>query len=368
MGFISFADTLKNTTLKTLEQARELNVAVTIITGDSLRVAEAIGREVRLVTNPEEVIEANTFFSLPAIEQLRRIHTIRVFARTTPEQKVSLIELLKEHFSVGFLGEGINDAAALKTASVAMVVKSASDISRETADIVLLKSDLGVIIEGIRIGRETHVNTLKYIRTTLISSFGNFYAVSISSLFIAFLPMLPKQLLLLNLLTDIPMLGIAFDHVSKKEIEHPQKYDFKSLYIIFITLGLVSTIFDFICFGLFYKAGAGILQTNWFIASVLTEIVVIFSVRSMLPIKKAGLPSKSIIWLSVGMFIFTLLIPFIPTTAYYFKFVKPTFFDLGIILLLTVTYLIATEFSKRWIGRFVNQKNTLGLPSKTRGC
>ena len=247
-GFISFADTLKSSTAATLAQAKELNVAVTIITGDSLRVAEAIGREVSLVSRSEEVIEAAAFFMLPTEEQYRRLGEIRVFARTTPEQKLSLITLLKERYTVGFLGEGINDAAALKVASVSLVVPSASDVARETADIVLLKPDLRVIIEGIKLGRETYANTLKYIRATLVSNFGNFYAVAIASLFITFLPMLPKQLLLLNLLSDFPMMAIAFDRVGKAEIARPQKYDFRSLYIIFITLGLVSTAFDFMWF------------------------------------------------------------------------------------------------------------------------
>ena len=352
-GFISFADTLKKSTAKTLKQAKELNVAVTIITGDSRTVAEAIGRQVELVTIPEQVIEASVFFDLPTEEQYRRIGDIRVFARTTPEQKLSLITLLKERYTVGFLGEGINDAAALKVANVSLVVKSASDVARETADIILLKSDLHVIIDGIRLGRETYANTLKYIRATLISNFGNFYAVAIGSLFITFLPMLPKQLLLLNLLSDFPMMAIAFDRVNKREITRPQKYDFRSLYIIFITLGLVSTVFDFMWFGLFYKEGAGVLQTNWFIASVITEIVLLFSIRSMLPIRKAGWPAPLIIWLSVFAFSAAVTLPIIPATAHYFEFTTPSWSNLGLIISLTFIYLIVTEAVKLPVARFL---------------
>ena len=352
-GFISFADTLKKSTAKTLKQAKEMNVAVTIITGDSCTVAEAIGREVELVTNSEQVIEASTFFDLPTEKQHERIGEIRVFARTTPEQKLSLITLLKERYTVGFLGEGINDAAALKAASVSLVVQSASDVARETADIVLLKSDLHVIIDGIRLGRETHANTLKYIRATLVSNFGNFYAVAIGSLFITFLPMLPKQLLLLNLLSDFPMMAIAFDRVKKQEITRPQKYDFRSLYIIFITLGLVSTIFDFMWFGLFFREGAGVLQTNWFIASVLTEIVLLFSIRSMLPIRKAGLPAPLIIWLSAFAFSAAVTIPMIPLTAHYFEFITPSWSDLGLIISLTFMYLIVSEMVKQPVAKFL---------------
>jgi Mg2+-importing ATPase len=352
-GFVSFADTLKLSTIATLAQAKELNVAVTIITGDSRTVAEAIGREAQLVTTQDQVIEAADFLMLPPEQQHARISDIRVFARTTPEQKLSLIILLKEKHTVGFLGEGINDAAALKAANVSLVVQSASDVARETADIVLLKSDLSVIVDGIRLGRETHANTLKYIRATLVSNFGNFYAVAIGSLFITFLPMLPKQLLLLNLLSDFPMMAIAVDRVSKSEIARPQKYDFRALYIIFITLGLVSTVFDFMWFALFYQEGAGVLQTNWFMASVITEIVLLFSIRSMLPIGTSGWPAPMIMWLSGGALLGAIAIPLIPVTAYYFEFVTPSWSGLSLILALTALYFIVTEIVKRPVARFL---------------
>lgn len=352
-GFVSFADTLKASARETIIRARELNLAITIITGDSLHVAEAIGYETGLITNSTEIIEANIFFNLPTIEQNQRISQIRVFARTTPEQKLSLITLLKTHHTIGFLGEGINDAPALKAAHVSMVVESASDVARATADVILTKSDLRVIIDGIRLGRETHANTLKYIRATLVSNFGNFYAVAIGSLFISFLPMLPKQLLLLNLLSDFPMMAIAFDRVNKAEVARPQKYDFRSLYIIFITLGLVSTVFDFMWFGLFYKISPEVLQTNWFIASVLTEIAFLFSIRSMLPIEKAGIPAPLIIILSATGIILTFLITNIPSTAHFFGFTPPSLAHLGLIIILTAVYFTVTELIKRPLARFL---------------
>ncbi len=352
-GFISFADTLKSTTKATIAAAKELNVKVVIITGDAHIVAEAIGFEAGLITSSDEVIEASTFFSLPSLQQHERIEKIKVFARTTPEQKLALIELLKEHHTVGFLGEGINDAPALKAAHVSIVVQSASDVARETADVVLLKSDLGVIIEGIRLGRETYANTLKYIRTTLVSNFGNFYAVAVGSLFISFLPMLPKQLLLLNLLSDFPMMAIAIDRVHKAEVANPQRYDFKSMYIIFITLGLVSTIFDFMWFALFFKSAPAVLQTNWFIASVLTEILLLISLRSMLPIEKAGRPAPLVIWLSAVAFITTILLPIIPVTAAFFEFTPPTMAHLGLIIGLACVYLIVSEIAKRILVKFL---------------
>ncbi len=236
-----------------------------------------------------------------------------------------------------------------------MVVQSAADVARETSDIVLLENDLRVIVEGIRLGRETHANTLKYIRATLVSNFGNFYAVAIGSLFIDFLPMLPKQLLLLNLLSDFPMMAIAFDHVSDREVAQPRRYDFRALYIIFISLGLVSTVFDFIYFGLFYRISPEVLQTNWFIASVITELLLLASIRSMLPVEKAGWPAPIVIFLSVGAFILTLALPMVPWTAAFFEFTRPTPAHLALIVALAVLYLIVSELVKRPLAHFLSR-------------
>lgn len=355
-GFVSFVDVLKATTAETVTLAKRLNVAITIVTGDALMVAEAVGREAGLVSDSREVMEATAFLALPGQQQLERIRTVRVFARTTPEQKLHLIELLKAHYTVGFLGEGINDAPALKAAHVSMVVQSAADVARETADIVLLKNDLRVIVDGIRLGRETHANTLKYIRATLVSNFGNFYAVAIGSLFIDFLPMLPKQLLLLNLLSDFPMMAIALDRVSEREIARPQHYDFRSLYIIFFTLGLVSTVFDFIYFALFYRISPEVLQTNWCIASVITELLLVVSIRSMLPIEKSGWPAPVIVYLSLGAFVITLALPMVPWTAALFEFTRPSPTHLAIILALAALYLVTSELVKRPLARFLQRQ------------
>ena len=361
-GFISFVDEVKKSTRNTVAAAQELGVRITIITGDSLRVAEAVGKEIGLVQDKEHVIEAETFFALPPEDQHASIGDIRVFARTTPEQKLSLVALLREKYIVGFLGEGINDAPALKTAHVSMVVQSASDVARETADIVLLKSDLHVIIDGIRLGRETYANTLKYIRATLVSNFGNFYAVAIGSLFISFLPMLPKQLLLLNLLSDFPMMAIAFDRVSNAEVKKPQHYDFRALYIVFVTLGLVSTVFDFMWFALFFKDAPSVLQTNWFIASVITEILLLVSIRTMLPIEKAGLPAPIIIWLSALAFGAALLLPTIPYTAELFGFTPPSSRHIILIVSLAFVYLLTSEMVKRLIARFLQTSRSTSKP------
>jgi P-type Mg2+ transporter len=352
-GFVSFADVPKESTSQTLRDAAEMGVRVVVITGDSLIVAGAVGRAVGLVRDEQQVIEAHIFFTLSHEEQRARLASVCVFARTTPEQKAAIIMLLKERYTVGFLGEGINDAAALKAAHVSLVVESASDVARETADIVLLRADLRVIVDAIRFGRETYANTQKYIRATLISNFGNLYAVAIGSLLVTFLPMLPKQLLLLNLLSDVPMMAIAFDRVHKRDIARLQRYDFKSLYVLIVTLGLVSTVFDFLWFGLFFTEGASVLQTNWFVASVITELALLFSVRSLLPIEKAGMPSVLIIAVSIIAGVVALLLPVIPITAHYFDFTAPTAAALSLILVFTLIYVATTEAVKRVVVRFL---------------
>src|SRR5690606_2640912 len=174
-------------------------------------VAGAVGVRIGLLKDPAAVVTGSALAAIPPGEREQVIQEHAVFARITPEQKFEIIETLQRTCTVGFLGEGINDAPALKRAGVSLVVDSAADIAREAADIILLQKDLEVIIEGIRSGREVFANSVKYLKATLASNFGNFYAIAIVSLFIPFLPMLPIQILLVNLLSDFPMISIATD-------------------------------------------------------------------------------------------------------------------------------------------------------------
>jgi len=192
-------------------------------------------------------------------------------------------------------------------------------------------------------------------RATLVSNFGNFYAVAIGSLFISFLPMLPKQLLLLNLLSDFPMMAIVFDRVSDQEVAQPQRYDFRSLYIVFVTIGLVSTVSDFIYFGLFYRISPDVLQTNWFIASVITELLLMASIRSMLPIEKAGWPAHVVVFISALVLVITLALPMIPWTSELFGFTRSSTAHMMLIFSLALLYLIISELAKRPIARFLSK-------------
>lgn len=346
LGVISFVDTIKPSAHEAVEDAKKLGVKIKIITGDSPEVAGAVACEVGLIDSPDKVLTGAAWFAMDKNKQLEALEQYFVFARVSPEQKYSMIETLRDHHMVGFLGEGINDAPALKIAGVSLVVDSASDIAREAADIALLRHDLKVIIDGIKEGRTVFANTTKYIKSTLISNFGNFFAVATASFMIDFLPMLPIQILLLNLLSDTPMILVSTDTVDHDELVSPKKYEVKDIIIIAMVLGVLSTIFDFIFFGLFYKSGPEILQTNWFIGSVLTELTLIFSIRTKFFCFKANRPSTSLIIASIFTFIATISLPFTSFGQKIFHFSKPSVTNLLLILTVVAIYFICTETLK----------------------
>lgn len=348
IGCISFIDPIKESAKQAINEARELNVAIKIITGDSKEVAGQVAFAVNLAKSPEDVMSAQEFFALGNEEREATLERINVFARVSPEQKYKIIELLQKKYQVGFLGEGINDAPALKIANVAIVVDSASDIARESADIILLERSLEAVISGIREGRAIFANTIKYIRSSLSSNFGNFYSVAISSLFIPFLPMLPLQILLVNLLSDFPAISIASDNVDPEELREPRQYNVRKIIMFGTALGIVSTVFDFIIFASFYKLGTNgdVLQTHWFMASILTELLFLFSIRSRGWFFKTVRPSAPLVVLTLLAFITTIVLPFTLFGQSMFHFVRPSMGSLSLVLGIVAVYFITTEIAK----------------------
>ena len=357
-GIISFVDPIKPSSLKAIHKAGKMGVRIIIITGDSLEVAGAVGHEIGLISAPNKVMSGGRWEQMNTAKQNRCLDEYSVFARVSPEQKFKIIELLRTRFTVGFLGEGINDAPALKIAGVSLVVDSASDIARGAADIILLKKNLEVILDGIKEGRQVFANTTKYITATLASNFGNFFAVATASLLIDFLPMLPAQILLLNLLSDAPMVSISTDSVDEDELVSPKKYEVKDIIILAIILGVVSTIFDFIFFALFYRISPGVLQTNWFIGSVLTELALIFSIRTKSWSFKALKPSKYLLYLSIVTFVATLWLPYTQFAQNVFNFVPPSKKHLLLIISLVLVYFMCSEIVKLFY--YKNRKQTKG--------
>ena len=356
IGAIAFTDPVKHGVLQAVKKAEQLGVTIKIITGDSPDVAGTVAYQIGIARTPDEVITAQDFFSLTAAEQHHIAQELHVFARFSPRQKHQLIDILQEKYEVGFLGEGINDGPALKSADVALVVAGASDIAREAADVILLNKSLNVILDGIQEGREVFANTIKYVKMTLASNFGNFYAVAIATLLIDFLPMLPIQILLVNLLSDFPLIAIATDSVDPEEMKNPEGYNLREFALIATVLGLVSSVFDFIFFGLFYRTSPQALQTNWFIGSILTELVLLYSLRTRQPFYRARVPSLPILVLTILAAVATVAVPYTPFGMTVFRFLPPTAGQLSLIFGVVIVYFFSTEAAKLGYYRLVGTK------------
>jgi Mg2+-importing ATPase len=316
-----------------------------------------VARTIGLMTQNENAMTGAIFSALSPEDQQEAVRVNNVFARVSPDQKHAIIQALEKQFEVGFLGEGINDAPALKAANVGIVVQGASDVAREAADVILLEQSLGVIIGGIREGREVFTNTLKYIKATLASNFGNFYAVAISSFLIPTLPMLPLQILLLNLLSDFPMIAIATDTVDTQELRRPRSYHVREIIIFSTLLGLTSTVFDFVFFGLFYRSSPEILQTNWFIGSILTELIFIYSIRTKLPFWRARRPAWTLTLLTSVAACATLILPYTDLGARVFAFRAPSIPHLLLILTVVFMYFFSTEAVKLSYEAYVKRRS-----------
>ena len=346
VGLVSFTDPLKTTARKAVQQAEKLGISIKILTGDSPEVAGALAVQIGLIVDPGQVITGRSFDELDQAGRLTAVFQNTVFARVNPLQKNRIIDLLQTRYSIGFLGEGINDSVALKSADVGLVVEGASQIARESADIILLEKDLGVIIEGIRIGRTVASNIGKYIVATLASNFGNFFALAVVSLKITFLPLLPIQILLLNFLTDFPMISIATDKVPLKDIARPVRFNVRGLLLLALLLGFVSTVDDFAFFALFAHYSPEVLRSNWFIGSTLTELLLLFSIRTAGPFFRGIPPSRPILYFSLSALIITLVLPFSGIGRNIFGFVPPSPLHMSYILLLVGVYFFVTELVK----------------------
>ena len=346
IGYFSFIDPLKKTAKEAVYLAKKLGINIKILTGDSKEVAGYVAKKVGLIENAQNVILGEDLLSLSEEEFKKACEKFSVFARISPQTKFKIIQALQKKCEVGFLGEGINDAPALKIANVAIAVREGADISREVSDIVLLRKDLRIVVSGIREGRNIFSNINKYIKCTLASNFGNFYSIAAISLFISFLPMLPIQILLVNLLSDFPLIAVATDSVDVEELRRPKFYKLQGIIFLIIFLALVSTIFDFIFFGIFHKAEPALLQSLWFIESIVTEILLIFAIRTRNFFLKSKRPSSPLIIFSILTTLITVFLPFTKIGKDFFHFVSPPIPALLIVFSLVLSYFIVSEIVK----------------------
>lgn len=352
LGLVAFTDPIKPTTKKAIANAKRLGVDIKILTGDSAEVAEAVAWKTGLTSSPKDVITGAEFEKLSGDNQIKKAKECIVFARVSPELKHKIIQILEKEYEVGFLGEGINDAPALKAANVALAVEGASDIAQEASDLVLMEKSLSVIVDGIKEGRTVYANTNKYITATLSANFGNFFAVAIVSLLVPFLPMLPLQILLVNLLSDFPMISIATDSVDPESVKIPRRYDIRAFASVALVLGVVSSFFDFVFFASFVGSGQTILQTSWFIGSILTELVFIYSVRTNKVFWKAKFPSITIVGLTLIASTLTLAIPYTKLGDSLFRFTALPINYLVIVFGIVIAYFITTESVKNIYYRY----------------
>ena len=346
IGYVALADTVKKTAIQAVKKARALNVVIKIISGDSREVTYHIAKSVGLVNSPSQVITGDELNKLETQELHKAVEHHTCFARISPIQKSQIIDIMQESHVVGFVGDGVNDAPALKSADVAIAVDHATDVAREAADIILKSKSLTTIIDGIEEGRIVFGNTAKYIKMTLAANLGNFFSVAIASLLIPFLPMLPIQILLVNLLSDFPMIAIAADTMDPKEISSPGVYDIRDIATITSLFGLVSSTFDLIFFAIFVRFGAQTLQTGWFIESIVTELLFFYSIRTRSPLWKSTPPPLGITLLSSSVILLTILLPFLPVIGPSLQLIPlpPHFLLLNLALIFT--YLVITETVK----------------------
>ena len=355
MGLIGFIDPLKSTAKAAIELAEKLHVRVKIITGDSAEVAGAIGVKVGIIDNAAEVMTGADLAKLDELAFAAAVEAKDVFARVTPEIKFRIVNALEKKFATGFLGEGVNDAPALKAANVAIAVVEASDIAREAADVVLLERSLSVVIDGVKEGRTIFANVTKYIRYTLVGNLGNFFSIALISLFVDYLPLLPVQILLINLLTDIPFVAVATDNVDIEDIATPHRFSIRGLAFYASILGFVASLFDFIFFGIMRHAPVAEIRTLWFVMNMLTEVATIFVLRTNRLFLSARRPSWLLTSISVVIMAVSVILPFTAFGAHVFGFIVPSAVGLATVIAIMFVYVAATEATKLAYLRFANK-------------
>lgn len=357
VGFVALEDPLRPTSKHTIVLAEKLGVAIKILSGDSKEVTEYVAREVGLIDSKQTVYTGDELDEMSVAEFSRAVQANNAFARLNPEQKYRIIEVLKQNNIVGYQGDGINDAPALKLADVAIAVNNATDVAQDSADILLLRSDLGVIINGISYGRSIFSNINKYIRFTLVSNFGNFFAISALYLIAgASLPLLPIQLVLTSLLTDLPCITIATDNVSPTELVLPSKFNVHSLMFISMFLGSITALFEIMYYAVIKSQPTGIAQTGLYLFLTLIGLIVIFSIRNKDHFWRAPKLSKAMaVSFAIITFISVITI-YIGITKRLFTFSSLPISILAITLSITIFYIFVLDTVKTWF-----YKSTVGV-------
>ncbi len=351
LGFLTFVDRVKADAAAAVASLGRLGVGIKIVTGDSVLVAEHAARLVGVPVGSS--LTGSQIAELDGIALAQAVTRTAIFAEVDPNQKERLIVALRRSgHVVGFLGDGVNDAPAMHAADTSLSVEGAVDVARQAADFVLLERDLDVIRGGIEEGRRTFANTLKYILTTTSANLGNMISMAGASLVLPFLPLTAGQILLNNVLSDVPAIGIADDAVDPELIERPPRWDVRFIGRFMVQFGLLSSIFDVLTFVVLLRlfgGGVALFRTGWFVESLLTELAIALVVRTRRPLFRSR-PGGVLLWTTVAMTAVAFAIPYGPIAgALGFVPLPPAL--LGVMVAITAAYVAAAETAKGFFYR-----------------
>ena len=346
-GLCAFADPPKATAAAAVARLGAAGIALKILSGDDPVVVKRLAGLVGL--KADKVLSGADIAHLSDDALAVQVRHVDAYGRLAPDQKSRLIRALQSRGAVvGYLGDGINDAPALKAADIGLSVAGATGVAQAAADMILLDSDLAVVADGVEEGRRTFANILKYIRMGASSNFGNMLSMAVASFFLPFLPMLPTQILLNNLLYDVSEIGIPFDTVQPEAVARPQVWDMRGLIRFAAIMGPLSSVFDLLTFGglvILFHASPPEFHTAWFLESMATQVLVIFIIRTNgRPWRDR--PRPVLTATSLGALLVAIAIPFSPL-AELFGFVAPPFIMTASIIAVVAVYLISAELLKR---------------------
>lgn len=352
-GFAVFLDPPKASAARALTLLADSGVAVKVVTGDNELVTQHVCASLGLAVTG--VLTGAEISSMDDHALAARVETANLFCRVTPAQKNRIMLALRARgHVVGYLGDGINDAPSMHSADIGISVDGAVDVAREAADLIMLEHDLGVLYEGVLEGRRTFANVTKYIRMGTSSNFGNMFSMAGATLVLPFLPMLPVQILLNNLLYDVSEIPIPMDSVDGEDLVRPRVWDVTSIRNFMMVFGPVSSVFDFLTFYVllaFFGAHEGLFHTGWFIESLATQVLVIFVIRTRRnPLKSR--PSRVLVVTSLAVVAAACVLPFTALGGRLGFVAPPAGFFVVLAVMVTV-YLLAVEGVKRWFYRRV---------------
>lgn len=356
-GFLLFFDPIKQDTPYVLQKLKELGIRLVMITGDHPLVAKNIA--IHAGFEKINVLDVSDSDSIHSEEFRTKMQGCDVYARVDPLQKAALIETFKKTgYTVGFLGDGINDAGALFAADVGISVDSGSDMAKATADFILIKKNLNILTQAVKEGRKIFGNTIKYILMALSANFGNMFSMAGVALFIPFLPLLPTQILLINFLQDFPEMSISIDNVDHEILKKPQKWDLNFIKKFMIVFGSISSLFDFTTFFTlkYFMATPEMFRTAWFTESVLSATFIILFIRTRFKFYKSK-PSWTLVSLILGIIIFTLLIPYTALGPLFAIVVLPAKYYIAIFAIV-ISYAVVVELAKKVFYSWIHKKHT----------